>query len=151
MSASSLGIGYFFPRQSQGLPFVVKTIHPPRRCSARGMRCYFEKVYTVQWRYTSPFRSSGWGKSGWCTASGGNCGSRHTAQRGSYIAPSFPLRRGADVLPDRLGGAEVEGRFRHRQRPPRGETTRRGLQIRLRCQRQRVRHGRTAAAAMRRR
>ena len=28
MSASSLGIGYFCPRQSQGLPFVAKTIRP---------------------------------------------------------------------------------------------------------------------------
>lgn len=49
--------------RGHGLSAIITT-HPPRRYTARGMCCYFEKEYTVQCRYTSPRRSSGWGKSG---------------------------------------------------------------------------------------
>ena len=49
--------------RGHGLSAIITT-HPPRRYTARGMCCYFEKEYTVQCRYTSPRRSSGCGKSG---------------------------------------------------------------------------------------
>lgn len=78
---------------------------------------------------------------------------RRTAQTGPVhaemvvIAVHQPqlLRRGADITSDSLSCAEVKGRPRHRQRPPRGQAAGRCLQIPLRRQCQRMRHSRTAA------
>ena len=78
---------------------------------------------------------------------------RRTAQTGPIhaemvvIAVHQPqlLRRRIDVPADSLSCAEVKGRPRHRQRPPRGQAAGRRLQIPLRRQCQRMRHSRTAA------